>query len=172
HQRRGSTAGRAGLARRRQEEGEGGTVAPENQLSLRSAVVLLLAVGSCRHPRACRDLGGTWRAEADARFRYRVTDRGQTVTLEPLFDAGGAGTDYGKFRIVLARATDGSLRGAAETTYTQGGRSCALRFEQRIDHCTRDSLELWGEASFDIAPRTCAVSRTGAMTAATLRRER
>jgi hypothetical protein len=92
--------------------------------------------------------------------------------LEPLFEAGGAGTAYGRFRIVLDRTSKGGLSGATETTYTEKGKTCQIRFGSRIDSCAGGALELASETSFDIDVATCRVTGTGALATAKLVRER
>ena len=144
---------------------------------MRAWALALLALAACvRKPPArvepCSDnLSGVWRAPSDARFRYRVTDDGKTVRLEPLFAVGGTGTGYGPSRIELHRTGGGPLTGFAYTTYTQDGKTCPIRFAERIESCRAGQLTLSGETQFDVQLPTCQVHASGAMTSAILFRE-
>ncbi|HJZ86037.1 MAG TPA: hypothetical protein VKN99_12750 [Polyangia bacterium] len=142
----------------------------------RALVGLGVALLGCHRAPArvesCRDnLGGVWRAEGDARFRYRISDDGRQVTLWPLYAAGGPGTGYGSARTVLVRTAAGTLAGATETTYSESGKTCPLRFQARIDRCGGGKLELAGETNFDIEIATCTVHSSGVLQVATLVRE-
>lgn len=119
------------------------------------------------------DLGGVWRAEGDARFRFKITDGGAkgNVVLEPLFPAGGPGTDYGAFKTTLARTPAGTLAGTTETTFTQKGKTCPVRFTSRIDSCKDGKLELAGETSFDVDVATCKLIPNGVLSVSMLVRE-
>ena len=114
---------------------------------MRAVALALLVVGTAcarkppgRVERCSDNLSGVWRAETDARFRYRVSDDGRTVRLEPLFAAGGTGTAYGTTRIELARTGAGPLSGFAHTTYTLDGKTCPIRFAERIESCRTGQL--------------------------------
>src|SRR5262245_359720 len=140
-----------------------------------------MVMGACRRdarhsarPRVERcsdDLSGTWRAESDARFRYRVADRKREIVFEPLYEIGGAGSQYGAFRIVLTRAADGKLVGASETSFSEAGKTCPIRFPARIESCASGKLTLTSETQFQVRIENCQVSSTGMATTAVLVRE-
>jgi hypothetical protein len=135
-------------------------------------VLLLLAAGCTRKVMRCTDdLSGTWRAEDDTRFRFRIHDDKRMLLLEPLYAAGGAGTPYGPFRTALTRAGD-KLVGLTNTTYTENGKTCPIHFDASIESCKDDRLELAGESSFDVEMATCRVHSTGVLSITHLVRER
>jgi hypothetical protein len=143
-------------------------------LSLRRTLFIALAVAGCHRPppgvvRSCSDdLSGIWRAEDARHSRFRVTDDGRRVTLEPTYEIAG---DYGKFKTVLERTGKGTLAGTTRSTYTQGKKTCPVTFESRIESCKDGRLELAGEMQFEIKIETCEILRNGVVTTATLVRE-
>jgi hypothetical protein len=136
-------------------------------------LIAAFALVGCRRPppvvQSCADnLSGIWRAGDERHSQFKITDHGKQVVLEPIYAVGG---DYGAFKTVLFRSERG-LEGATTSTYTEGGKTCPVKFASRIDSCTGGKLELWGETQFEIKVETCETIPNGVMQNAVLVREK